>query len=103
MTAPFAHDRIRALLAENIHASAAERLTRAGIEVEVLDRALDADELVKRLDGVQVLGIRSRTNITAEVLAQAPHLQAVGAFCIGTNQIDLPTATERGVAVFNAP
>jgi D-3-phosphoglycerate dehydrogenase len=58
---------------------------------------------VKQLDGVHVLGIRSRTNVTAEVLAQAPHLQAVGAFCIGTNQIDLPTATERGVAVFNAP
>jgi D-3-phosphoglycerate dehydrogenase / 2-oxoglutarate reductase len=103
MTAPFAHAPVRALLVENIHASAAERLVRAGLEVERVDRALDVDELVKRLDGVDVLGIRSGTHVTAEVLAQAPRLQAVGAFCIGTNQIDLPAATARGVAVFNAP
>ena len=103
MTAPFAPDPIRALLVENIHSSAAERLVRAGIEVDRVDRALDEDELIARLDGVAVLGIRSGTHLTAEVLAEAPQLQAVGAFCIGTNQIDLPAATERGVAVFNAP
>ncbi len=93
----------RALLLENIHPTAAESLTKAGFEVERVDRALEGDELRKRLDGVQVLGIRSGTQVRADVLEQAEALQAVGAFCIGTNQIDLKTATGRGVAVFNAP
>ncbi len=94
---------VRALLVEGIHSTAADLLTAAGIEVEQVDRALDAEELVHRLAGVQLLGLRSGTHVTAEVLAQAPDLRVVGAFCIGTNQIDLTAATEHGVAVFNAP
>jgi D-3-phosphoglycerate dehydrogenase len=93
----------RALLLENIHPMAAETLTAAGFEVERVDRALDGDELLKRLDGVQVVGIRSGTQLRAEVFEQAEDLRAVGAFCIGTNQIDLKTATAHGLAVFNAP
>jgi D-3-phosphoglycerate dehydrogenase len=91
------------LLVEGIHPTAADLLAASGIVVEQVDRALDDEELVSRLDDVQVLGLRSGTDVTADVLANAPDLRAVGAFCIGTNQIDLDAATERGVAVFNAP
>jgi D-3-phosphoglycerate dehydrogenase len=91
------------LLVEGIHPTAVDLLAASGIVVEQVDRALDDEELVSRLDGVQVLGLRSGTCVTAEVLAKAPDLRAIGAFCIGTNQIDLQAATERGVAVFNAP
>ena len=97
MTAP------RALLLENIHHDAAWALKDAGFEVERLDRALTETELVQRLPGVQVLGIRSNTTVTAAALAAAPDLLALGAFCIGTNQVDLAAAAQRGVAVFNAP
>jgi D-3-phosphoglycerate dehydrogenase / 2-oxoglutarate reductase len=93
----------RALLLENIHSDAAWTLKDAGWDVERLDRALGSEELVERLAGVQLLGIRSNTTVTAEVLDAAPDLLAIGAFCIGTNQIDLAGAAERGVAVFNAP
>ncbi|MCW2613889.1 MAG: D-isomer specific 2-hydroxyacid dehydrogenase NAD-binding protein [Frankiales bacterium] len=93
----------RALLLENIHHDAAWTLKDAGFDVERLDRALTEDELVERLPGVQLLGIRSNTTVTAAALDAAPDLLALGAFCIGTNQIDLAGAAERGVAVFNAP
>ncbi|TYP88939.1 phosphoglycerate dehydrogenase [Blastococcus xanthinilyticus] len=94
---------LKALLVEGIHPVAADLLTTSGIEVERESRAFGGDELVSRLAGVQVLGIRSGTHVTAEVLAQAPDLRVIGAFCIGTNQIDLQAATARGIAVFNAP
>jgi D-3-phosphoglycerate dehydrogenase len=93
----------RALLLENIHSDAAWNLKDAGWDVERLDRALGEDELVERLQGVSLLGLRSNTTVTARVLDSAPDLLAIGAFCIGTNQIDLVRAAERGVAVFNAP
>jgi D-3-phosphoglycerate dehydrogenase len=93
----------RALLLENIHSDAAWNLKDAGWDVDRLDRALGEDELVERLAGVQLLGLRSNTTVTSRVLERAPDLLAIGAFCIGTNQIDLTTAAERGVAVFNAP
>ncbi len=93
----------RALLLENIHSDAAWNLKDAGWDVERLDRALGEDELIERLAGVQLLGLRSNTTVTTRVLERAPDLVAIGAFCIGTNQIDLATAAERGVAVFNAP
>ena len=93
----------RALLLENIHSDAAWTLKDAGFDVERLDRALTEDELVERLPGVALLGIRSNTTVTARVLDAAPDLLALGAFCIGTNQIDLAAAAQRGVAVFNAP
>jgi D-3-phosphoglycerate dehydrogenase len=94
---------VRALLLENIHPDAAELLREAGHEVETVDHALEEAELVERLAGVQLLGIRSTTFVTEKVLSGASDLQAIGAFCIGTNQIDLQAATGHGVAVFNAP
>jgi len=93
----------RALLLENIHADARALLTEAGWEVETATDALEELELVERLRGVSLLGIRSTTQVTAKVLEQAPDLRAIGAFCIGTNQIDLFAAAVQGVAVFNAP
>lgn len=94
---------VRVLLLENIHPDANAFLSKAGYQVEALDRALGEDELVARLGGVDVLGIRSSTHVTAKAFDAAPHLLAVGAFCIGTNQIDLAAASGHGVAVFNAP
>jgi D-3-phosphoglycerate dehydrogenase / 2-oxoglutarate reductase len=93
----------RALLLEQIHPDAEEILRSSGFEVETVGRALDEDELVERLPGVTLLGIRSKTHVTKKVLAAAPSLIGIGAFCIGTNQIDLGAATEQGVTVFNAP
>jgi len=94
---------LRALLLENIHDDAAFALRDAGFEVERLDRALKEVELLERVQGVAVLGIRSNTQLTAQVLQAAPALLGVGAFCIGTNQIDLAAAAGKGIAVFNAP
>src|SRR5215470_2794711 len=94
---------MRALLLEGIHPDAVSRLKAADYEVEVLGRALDEAELVDRLAGVDLLGIRSKTRVTRSVLAAAPELSVIGAFCIGTDQIDLMAATATGVAVFNAP
>jgi len=91
------------LLLESIHPLAAELLTDAGMTVRSAPGALDEDELIAALKGVDLLGIRSKTQISARVLEESPQLRAIGAFCIGTNQIDLAAASERGVAVFNAP
>jgi D-3-phosphoglycerate dehydrogenase / 2-oxoglutarate reductase len=96
-------DRPRALLLENIDPVAADLLRSAGYETESLRGALDEADLVAALDGVDLLGIRSKTLVTAEVLRRSPGLAAVGAFCIGTNQVDLAAAAAAGVAVFNAP
>lgn len=93
----------RALLLENIHADALDVLGNAGCAIDTHDGALDERELAGRLDGVQLLGIRSTTHVTAAVLDRAPDLLAIGAFCIGINQVDLDAAARRGVAVFNAP
>jgi D-3-phosphoglycerate dehydrogenase len=93
----------RALLLENIHPDATARLTKAGYQVETMTRALSEDELIEKLQGVSLLGIRSQTQVTERVLQSAPDLLAVGAFCIGTNQVDLAAAAKRGIAVFNAP
>lgn len=95
--------KVRALLLENIHAEAVARLESEGYAVETLGGALGEAELIDRLDGVELLGIRSKTRVTARVLRAAPRLSAIGAFCIGTDQIDLPAAAGSGVAVFNAP
>ncbi|HEU0237744.1 MAG TPA: phosphoglycerate dehydrogenase [Micromonosporaceae bacterium] len=95
--------KIRALLVENIHPEAVSRLESEGYLVETLSSALDEDELVERLPGVSLLGIRSKTRLTPRVLDAADRLVAIGAFCIGTDQIDLAAAAAGGVAVFNAP
>jgi D-3-phosphoglycerate dehydrogenase / 2-oxoglutarate reductase len=94
---------VRVLLLENIHPDAIARLVKDGYQVETSARALTEDELIARLSDTAVLGIRSGTQVTERVLDAAPGLLAVGAFCIGVNQIDLPAASRRGIAVFNAP
>lgn len=99
----YPRSRMRILLLENIHPAAVERLTEAGYQVESITGALDEDALIERLKGVHVLGVRSKTEVTARVLAYADRLMAVAAFCIGVNQIDLKAASDHGVAVFNAP
>jgi D-3-phosphoglycerate dehydrogenase len=94
---------VKVLLLENVHPVAAEAFRRAGFEVDVRAKSLSEDELVDELPGVGLLGIRSNTKVTARVLDAGKDLLAVGCFCIGTNQVDLVDAAERGVAVFNAP
>src|SRR3954451_3058393 len=94
---------VRVLLLEQIHPEAAELLQSHNFQVASLDRALDEHELIEALDGVHLLGIRSKTQVTERALAAAQQLLSIGAFCIGTNQIDLLGATEHGVTVFNAP
>jgi D-3-phosphoglycerate dehydrogenase len=103
MTLSYPKNRIKVLLLENPDARAAELFRQEGYQVEQVKGALDEDELIARIEGVSILGIRSKTHVTAKVLAAANRLIAIGAFCIGTNQIDLPEAMRRGVAVFNAP
>lgn len=95
--------RIKVLLLENIHPMAEEILRKEGYSLEVHPGGLDEDELCERIKGVSVIGIRSKTNITAKVIEHADRLIAVGAFCIGTNQIDLEACSRKGIAVFNAP
>ena len=94
---------LRALLLENLHPVARELLVAQGIEVTTRSGALDEDELIEALDGVHLLGIRSKTHVTERVVENAPDLLAIGAYCIGTNQIDLSAAAHRGIAAFNAP
>jgi len=91
------------LLLESIHPVAREQLVSDGYDVELLNTSFKEDELIARLAGVQVLGIRSKTHITPRVLDAAKDLVAIGAFCIGTNQIALEHAMRRGICVFNAP
>ncbi len=99
----FPKHKIRVLLLENIHPAAVASFEREGYRVETEARSLSGDELAARVEDVHLLGVRSNTHVTAAALAAARHLHAVGAFCIGTNQIDLDAAAERGTAVFNAP
>ncbi|MGH7922324.1 MAG: phosphoglycerate dehydrogenase [Candidatus Dormibacteraceae bacterium] len=94
---------LRALLLENVDERGVRLLQGAGWEVSTWPRSLTENDLLQQLPGVQVLGIRSKTRLTRRVLEQARDLVAVGAFCIGTDQIDLEAATRQGVAVFNAP
>ncbi|MBK7720238.1 MAG: phosphoglycerate dehydrogenase [Giesbergeria sp.] len=96
--------KIKFLLLEGLHPSALEVLRRAGYEqIDAVSGALPQDQLIERIRDVHFIGIRSRTQLTAEVLEHANKLVAIGCFCIGTNQVDLNAARERGIAVFNAP
>jgi D-3-phosphoglycerate dehydrogenase len=99
----FPKRQIKILLLENIHATAVEIFEREGFHIEVAKGALKEAELKQKLEDVHVLGIRSKTHVTAEALSSAKRLLTVGAFCIGTNQIDLENANRRGIPVFNAP
>ncbi len=104
MTTSFEKTRMKVLLLEGVHERAVESFVRHGYTtIERHDKALAGDELAAAISGVHFLGIRSRTRVSAESIACARRLIAVGAFCIGTNQIDLDAAVMRGVPVFNAP
>ncbi len=94
---------LRALHLENIHPDGAAVLTAAGFAVDHRAGALGEDDLIEALSGVGLLGIRSNTTVSKRVLDAAPDLLAIGAYCIGTNQIDIAAAARRGIAVFNAP
>ena len=96
-------NRIKILLLENVHPVAFDNLAEDGFAVELIEKSLSEDELIEKIKGVHVLGIRSKTRVTKRVLDAADKLLAVGAFCIGTSQIDLDYCRKRGVAVFNAP
>ncbi|MBS4044107.1 MAG: phosphoglycerate dehydrogenase [Chitinophagaceae bacterium] len=103
-TTSYPKDKINILFLENISDKAVEYFKQQGYaNVRKLNGALSEDELIKELKNVHLLGIRSKTQITKKVLLAAPKLQAIGCFCIGVNQVDLETATQLGVAVFNAP
>ncbi|MES2687042.1 MAG: phosphoglycerate dehydrogenase [Pseudomonadota bacterium] len=97
-------NKLKFLLLEGIHPSAIAVLREAGYtQIESLPGALEGEELKAKIADAHFVGIRSRTQLTADVLAHAHKLAAVGCFCIGTNQVDLNAARERGIAVFNAP
>ncbi|WP_207461953.1 phosphoglycerate dehydrogenase [Azospirillum sp. SYSU D00513] len=97
-------EKISILLLEGIHNNAVEALAADGYAtVERLPHALDEAELLERIGSVHMLGIRSRTHLTAKVLESATRLFSVGCFCIGTNQVDLKAARRLGIPVFNAP
>lgn len=96
--------KIKILLLENISDAAVQELNAGGYtEIRRLSGALSEDDLMREIKGVHILGIRSKTRVTANVLEKANKLLAIGAFCIGVNQIDLSAARGAGIAVFNAP
>ena len=99
----FPRARIKVLLLENIHPLACEALRQDGYDVETRTGALDEADLIEAIEGVHILGIRSKTTITPKVLEAADKLMAIAAYCIGTNQIDLEACNHKGIAVFNAP
>lgn len=97
-------EKIKVLLLENVSDTAVKNFTRNGYtQVEKLTKALPEAQLIEAVKNVHLLGIRSKSQVTKQVLEAAKKLQAVGCFCIGVNQVDLTAATECGVAVFNAP
>ncbi len=97
-------DKIKVLLLENISDVSVEEFKEAGyMNVKKLSTALDEKELIQEIKDVHLLGIRSKTHITEKVLGRANKLLAIGCYCIGTNQVNMKSATEKGVAVFNAP
>ena len=96
-------NRIKILLLENVHPDAFEKLSKDGFTVETVSKSLSEDELIAKIKDVHVLGIRSKTKVTKKVIEAAEKLMVVGAFCIGTKQIDLDACKENGVVVFNAP
>ncbi len=95
--------RIKVLLLENVHQIGVDLFNEEGYEVEVVGSAMSEEELCEKIKNISILGIRSKTNVTKKVLENANRLLSIGAFCIGTNQIDLTTCQEKGIAVFNAP
>jgi D-3-phosphoglycerate dehydrogenase len=100
---PFATTDIKVLLLENVNITGQSLLTEQGYQVESLKSSLNEDELIEKIKDVHVIGIRSKTKLNKRVLEAAKNLIVVGCFCIGTNQVDLQTAAQLGIAVFNSP
>ncbi|MBL7924482.1 MAG: phosphoglycerate dehydrogenase, partial [Bacteroidia bacterium] len=104
MLTSYPKEKLKILLLENIHPSAIKMLRDAGYDdIETLQGAVNEAELLDRISKVQILGIRSKTQLTEAVLKKAERLIAIGAFCIGTNQIRMDEARRQGIAVFNSP
>jgi D-3-phosphoglycerate dehydrogenase / 2-oxoglutarate reductase len=100
----YPRNKIKILLLENISDAAVDEMQQSGyLEIKKINGALSEAELIKAVKGVHLVGIRSKTHITKNVIAAADKLLAVGCFCIGVNQVDLTAATGKGIAVFNAP
>ena len=99
----FPKNQIKVLLLENIHSHAKEIFQSESFQVETLSGALSEDQLIEKIRDAHVLGIRSKTQVTAKVFEAAGRLLTLGCFCIGTNQVDLDAARKKGIPVFNAP
>ncbi|MDP9114534.1 MAG: phosphoglycerate dehydrogenase, partial [Acidobacteriota bacterium] len=100
----FSKDKMKFVLLEGVHASAVNAFRADGYSnIDLHQKALPEPQLVEAARDAYIVGIRSATQLTRGVLAAAPHLTAIGCFCIGTNQVDLETAQYRGIPVFNAP
>ncbi|MDQ6756832.1 MAG: phosphoglycerate dehydrogenase [Bacteroidota bacterium] len=103
-TTSYPKEKINILFLENISDAAIKKFNDAGyVSVKKISAALSKNELINEIKNVHLLGIRSKTQITKNVLAAAEKLQAIGCFCIGVNQVDINAATKKGIAVFNAP
>ncbi|KIV90943.1 phosphoglycerate dehydrogenase [Exophiala mesophila] len=100
---PFREEDIKILLLENVNQTGKDILTNQGYQVESLKSSLPEDQLIEKIKDVHVLGIRSKTKLSARVLSHAKNLIVVGCFCIGTNQVDLAYAATHGICVFNSP
>lgn len=103
MSISYPKNRIKVLLLENIHPDAFNIFKTEGYQIETLTKSLNEEELSHKIKDVSILGIRSKTHVSSEVLKNANRLISIGAYCIGTNQIDLNSCLEKGIAVFNAP
>src|SRR5688572_33081743 len=103
-TTSYPKEKINILFLENISDAAIKKFAEAGyVSVKKINSALSEDQLINEIKNVHLLGIRSKTQVTKNVLANAQKLQAIGCFCIGVNQVDINEATRKGITVFNAP
>ena len=100
---PFQTTDVRVLLLENVNKTGQTLLKNQGYQVESLKSSLSEEQLIEKIRDVHVIGIRSKTQLTANVLKHAKNLIVIGCFCIGTNQVDLKYAAENGICVFNSP
>ncbi|KND04094.1 uncharacterized protein SPPG_01536 [Spizellomyces punctatus DAOM BR117] len=100
---PFNNGEIKILLLEGVNKTGINILQNAGYQVETHAKALSPEVLKEKIRDVHAIGIRSKTQLTAEILGEAKKLLAIGCFCIGTNQVDLDYAAAHGIAVFNSP
>ncbi|RGB39240.1 hypothetical protein C1646_620387 [Rhizophagus diaphanus] len=100
---PFDSGEIKILLLENLNQRGISLLEKEGYQVESIKKALPEDVLIEKIRDVHAIGIRSKTKLTKKVIQEAKKLLVIGCFCIGTNQVDLEAAANRGIAVFNSP